>query len=820
MNQKGQISFFLIFFFLSFVSGMVMLIHLGLLVKARINLQNATDAAAFSGASVQARYLSKIAWLNFEMRNNYKELMFKYYVLGSLNTIDGQKSTLDNNQMVDFRVKSAGQAQDQFNFPSICLFFAKNQKGNICSLYSVAGIPKFADLPIPGAGDTLKDFYESLYELTSLNCTKQSRLNYLTTLLWSYHVPSADDDPKLFQGLPQIQAERLGAYPQALELAFRIRNLEYIVNEQPKNQGVCLDPNVEFCQESISNYETSSNPAFERLIKAFYSGYRNLGNHLDEEMKRSFTLKELSPVEYRDSNPRSLSNILIPVDKQVKYYLDLKLYLNNIVLFYSSFVANDQPGSVAQCDMTKTGLPIPGFPLGFIKNPDLITYYAVSGEAYYKGLFHPFTKPMKLIAYSVAKPFGGRIGPQLFQIEQEALKVRTIEKRSANFVLGLDFSSLKNPFQPSQLYTSNNYMPGLPLPFNNEFFVNNPVHALGGTTSLTKFYIPNMMYDFTNSNYSLVNILPLTILRPSEIQEIKDGLYLSTQFNLLRKLLNTEESITSDLIEKAIDQVRSPTTWDQLNYLIPTSHTLHEALKINHFGLTPLTDKKFLLSAPLYETPLYPNKDILIQSIHDFIQSQIPSVETYILALKKMRDAILSSATGSNQQPYLSSAEMIYDSNTKPSCKSLAGSFLYFYTGDDSLISADHPCPLSFKERLFSYWSQNLSLDLKKHHIISYEANLAQSKKYFSAFHPTLNQGVASDGSFIHPFTGVEEQTSRNFYSVKFISLDDVLQTSKAYNENLSNESIYFEGSSSDSTRQKFFLNFLKETPTKKNSKF
>ena len=35
--------------------------------------------------------------------------------------------------------------------------------------------------------------------------------------------------------------------------------------------------------------------------------------------------------------------------------------------------------SEAQCDATKVGLPVPGYPIGFAKNPDYLTYYAVEG---------------------------------------------------------------------------------------------------------------------------------------------------------------------------------------------------------------------------------------------------------------------------------------------------------------------------------------------------------------------------------------------------------------------------------------------------------
>ena len=85
-NARGQLSIFLAISVVFFITAVAFVINVGLFVKAKINLQNAVDAAAWSGAAVQARQLSDIAYLNWEMRNVYKEWMFKYYVLGNLST--------------------------------------------------------------------------------------------------------------------------------------------------------------------------------------------------------------------------------------------------------------------------------------------------------------------------------------------------------------------------------------------------------------------------------------------------------------------------------------------------------------------------------------------------------------------------------------------------------------------------------------------------------------------------------------------------------------------------------------------------------------
>lgn len=78
------------------VMGMLaFIINIGLFVKAKINLQNAVDAAAFAGAATQSRQLTNIANVNWEMRNTYKEWMFKYYILGQMGLVKGNNNLSD-----------------------------------------------------------------------------------------------------------------------------------------------------------------------------------------------------------------------------------------------------------------------------------------------------------------------------------------------------------------------------------------------------------------------------------------------------------------------------------------------------------------------------------------------------------------------------------------------------------------------------------------------------------------------------------------------------------------------------------------------------
>src|SRR3954451_23557039 len=82
-GTSGQASILMGMMMLTFVLFFAFVVNTGMLVNAKINLQNAADLAAYAGAAVQARQLNTAAYLNYEMRRNYKKFLFRYYVVGS-----------------------------------------------------------------------------------------------------------------------------------------------------------------------------------------------------------------------------------------------------------------------------------------------------------------------------------------------------------------------------------------------------------------------------------------------------------------------------------------------------------------------------------------------------------------------------------------------------------------------------------------------------------------------------------------------------------------------------------------------------------------
>lgn len=85
-----------IFFVLAFQVLFIlfaMSINVALVVHDKINLQNSLDLAAYYGAKKQAEVLNAMAHINYQMRQNWKLLAWRYRILGTLGQDQGRKAT-------------------------------------------------------------------------------------------------------------------------------------------------------------------------------------------------------------------------------------------------------------------------------------------------------------------------------------------------------------------------------------------------------------------------------------------------------------------------------------------------------------------------------------------------------------------------------------------------------------------------------------------------------------------------------------------------------------------------------------------------------
>ncbi|TNE96552.1 MAG: hypothetical protein EP326_13175 [Deltaproteobacteria bacterium] len=834
-NEKGQVSIFLGICMTVILTMLAFIVNIGLFVKAKINLQNAVDAAAWSGAAVQARQLSNIGYMNWELRNTLKEWMFKYYVLGQMGQ-EWLKYPNLNESSVDFLLKpfglGAADTKDKFNLPSICIHFGS--PNNICSIYDVPGLPVFDTVGLPGISERHESFLASIRDIKSKDCSERGIINLETGLLWAYGTGSSS-----FSDLPAVAAHRIGAWIEALEIGFRMRNLESIVNRPPVDGQMCMG-GAGCTDVNTLQSEFTRLPYNERPIKALISAYRNLGGGTikdedsDDDNKDIFTntfrLTEIPP-EPHVVDPGSLSGLLIPQDATIsgksafeKYYLDLIAFPINMATLYTNFQVKDgvtsSVASVGECQGTRTAIPVPGYIHSFAKNHEVMTYYSVKGEAKYVGMFFPFAERggVTLKAYASAKPFGGKIGPRLFgRLETNKVVARSEVARTTPYVFGLDMQGAGG-FQAGEL------VPFEPPASPGMFWAKNGLSVIGGTPSAgqLQYVIPNLLYDF--DSYGDLDIHGpvlgdwMTYVKrrgsggvPGDgpLPQEDRGLLNGKQYKIFRANLvpPTGGILSVANIDASIRNVRRPTRYEAMNYMIPTierggdGNTNLDSIPIVK-NIEQSGIKKYHIFAPLiHEDSLYKQMASIEEAAKAFLAANDTSITSFIDALKTVRDAILAEA-GGDPTKYQDSANLIHDNNdfnTPGTCVSMNDKFEFFFNAESEGTGCGGKItPL--KQLIQEYFApggngQQMQLIGKFDFLLYYESEYADDGNFngepnsnhmrtfptnaelHGAYTPGPRTGSPDTGAFLLPFSGNDNGIpKRNFYSTKFVSTSKLVK--------------------------------------------
>ena len=83
LNEKGQVAIFVALIFQLLFLFFAMIINVGLLIHHKINLQNSVDLAAYYGAMKQGETLNAIGHINYQIRQSWKLLTWRYRELGT-----------------------------------------------------------------------------------------------------------------------------------------------------------------------------------------------------------------------------------------------------------------------------------------------------------------------------------------------------------------------------------------------------------------------------------------------------------------------------------------------------------------------------------------------------------------------------------------------------------------------------------------------------------------------------------------------------------------------------------------------------------------
>jgi Putative Flp pilus-assembly TadE/G-like len=377
---------------MTFMLFFTFVVNTGMLVNAKINLQNAADLAAYAGAATQARQLNQISYLNYEMRRAYKKFLFRYYIMGNVS----QDSFLQGGNGKNAHMWSPnGEAAFNFNVPSVCLTF--NPTDNFCHVPTLSKIQIPPSNPTDMINQTLIGQLQALEAIRESNCGDIGQNNTQVLLLWLYNT-----DPSLqtllqqstnatTQGMlavTQAVSTGLGLVPREIILHQRIKTVQGYVNEDAQS-------NVQI--GTVNAMKQSQDPAAsERTIQAFLSAYYTLGQYLYDD--QDVSMDEMIPGPSNGGTLLTLNDIKTNFDTYAVGYVS------------SNPVPGPNGTTLFDCKASLIPIPVQNVPLGVYKDPSALTYYAVRLKARAKIMFSPFGD-MDLKAYAAARPFGSRIGP-------------------------------------------------------------------------------------------------------------------------------------------------------------------------------------------------------------------------------------------------------------------------------------------------------------------------------------------------------------------------------------------------------------------------
>lgn len=425
-NQKGQIAIFVALIFQVIFIFFAVLINVGLLVHHKINLQQSTDLAAYYGAMKQAEIMNAISHVNFQMRQAWKLLTWRYRIVGTFGFRDtdgvtpAQKLTfpleiaLGNTTPTTFiganatTVKCPGIGLNILDVPFFCAGHAgfqgwSNPNENNCrvncdQLNSVSTrIPavlttggfdsQFTGGVIGAVNVALTQANQNILNI----CTDLGPVNFsiLAKFLMGYGF-EVDQKKKLIQ--------MLGA------------NLSADVGTAVDMEGGLIKTGS---QSTFDNNLTEANKtgkiSFETMngLRAgdgscAFQGAANDGEDGTNQFLNEIRLQAVQYFVHLCSGTRDTDKNFLPQslfsDGALSVVRDE--YFNASTLSQKATIIN----AIASIK----------YILGYEKNPWCQVYYGAKAQTEPRIPFLPLAK-VKLSAVSIAKPFGGSIGPRYFQ---------------------------------------------------------------------------------------------------------------------------------------------------------------------------------------------------------------------------------------------------------------------------------------------------------------------------------------------------------------------------------------------------------------------
>ena len=395
-NANGQVAIFIALIFPVLFLFFAMIINVGLLVHHKINLQNSVDLAAYYGASKQAEMMNGIAHVNYQIRQSWKLLSWRYRQLGTagdylIHPYDKVTRKISSDDTEGYPQNLKGTQQEYYEAPAFCVTYVPFH-------------------PMPGNESTCKD---------------QSSLS--TIKLFSA--------PPVIAGFLSLNRQVADATTRAIESAKErcrfVGQFNYLILAEflvafNRDQGERKDL-MNYLGSGLSEKEDD----FRELSGDLASeGIRTtLENNLTDANKAKGSLKMsiVNGLGLDGCNSTGRANTEPP-----KWLSEIKI--SPAFAFMDSICSNKEVVPIAKELGNKEKITRPEYEtvvgpqietlskyigqldppynssIGYEKNPWCMAYVGVKAETTPNIPFMPLNG-VKLKAEAYAKPFGGKIGP-------------------------------------------------------------------------------------------------------------------------------------------------------------------------------------------------------------------------------------------------------------------------------------------------------------------------------------------------------------------------------------------------------------------------
>lgn len=400
-NAKGQVAVFIALLFQVLFLFFAIVVNVGLLVHHKINLQNSVDLAAYYGAMKQAEMLNAMAHINYQIRQSYKLMTWRYRVLG---TAGEDQVHPFNNETNPMQMRSNANESiiqpttpkfnQMYEKPYFCVAYKAFSevvgKDNVCFKSYRSNVSEMTiRMPnVPpviagfiGLSSALRSSTQSLLDHARNQCNNHGAINYVTLakFVYSYWVDQ------------NVRKQLISNMSQALSYG--------------SEDFYDLDGNL--VSEGIKKtfLKNLTEPNKEGNIESEFKIYNGIA---DDSCGNLGVAKDGSPSKWLNAQ------MIMPLF----YYVDFKLNSCDPEPKNINFgtpnnqntplqpAINDLKNYLAWPDAT----PMQKYIIGYEKDPWCMHYVGVKASSTPKIPFSPLGN-IKIQARAFAKPFGGRFGP-------------------------------------------------------------------------------------------------------------------------------------------------------------------------------------------------------------------------------------------------------------------------------------------------------------------------------------------------------------------------------------------------------------------------